>query len=235
MKRSNRRKRGTPKKMIYLIIFICICLISGKHFLHSKAVNSGNNDSSVYYERQREGWNLILVNNENYIPNDYEVELIELSNGEQVDSRIYPALQEMFDDARNKGYGLFVRDGYRSQDEQQELFDEKVRSYVQKGCSETEAKELAMRMVALPGTSEHQIGLAVDINADTKSTSSTDVYNWLSKNAYKYGFIERYTDDKMDITGVVGEPWHYRYVGLEAASEIYSQGLCLEEYIQLLK
>ena len=181
------------------------------------------------------GWNLILVNRNSYIPDDYKVELTELSNGEKVDSRIYPELQEMFNDARAQGYGLFVREGYRTQEEQQQLLDEKIEAYENEGKSKSEAKKLAEQWVAIPGTSEHQLGIAVDINADTTKSSSEDVYSWLAENAHKYGFIKRYPSDKTDITGVINEPWHYRYVGTEAALEIYSQGMCLEEYIDTLE
>lgn len=181
------------------------------------------------------GWNLILVNRNSYIPDDYKVELTELSNGEKVDSRIYPELQEMFIDARAQGYGLFVREGYRTQEEQQQLLDEKIEAYENEGKSKSEAKKLAEQWVAIPGTSEHQLGIAVDINADTTKSSSDDVYSWLAENAHKYGFIKRYPSDKTDITGVINEPWHYRYVGKEAALEIYSQGMCLEEYIDTLE
>ena len=181
------------------------------------------------------GWNLILVNRNSYIPDDYKVELTELSNGEKVDSRIYPELQEMFNDARAQGYGLFVREGYRTQEEQQQLLDEKIEAYENEGKSKSEAKKLAEQWVAIPGTSEHQLGIAVDINADTTKSSNDDVYSWLAENAHKYGFIKRYPSDKTDITGVINEPWHYRYVGKEAALEIYSQGMCLEEYIDTLE
>lgn len=107
--------------------------------------------------------------------------------------------------------------------------------YENEGKSKSEAKKLAEQWVAIPGTSEHQLGIAVDINADTTKSSSDDVYSWLAENAHKYGFIKRYPSDKTDITGVINEPWHYRYVGKEAALEIYSQGMCLEEYIDTLE
>ena len=97
------------------------------------------------------------------------------------------------------------------------------------------AEETAMEWVALPGTSEHQLGLAVDINADTSKCSRDDVYNWLLENSYKYGFIQRYPSGKTSITRVANEPWHYRYVGKEAAEEIHQSGLCLEEYVENLK
>ena len=190
---------------------------------------------TLHVASEDNGWNLILVNRNSYIPDDYKVELTELSNGEKVDSRIYPELQEMFNDARAQGYGLFVREGYRTQEEQQQLLDEKIEAYENEGKSKSEAKKLAEQWVAIPGTSEHQLGIAVDINADTTKSSSDDVYSWLAENAHKYGFIKRYPSDKTDITGVINEPWHYRYVGKEAALEIYSQGMCLEEYIDTLE
>lgn len=180
------------------------------------------------------GWNLILVNRDNCIPDNYEFDLTELANGEKVDSRIYPSLQDMFDDARAKGLHLFVAAGYRTEEKQRQLLEEKTEAYINEGHSRSKARELAEEWVAVPGTSEHQIGMAVDINADTKYSSRDSVYGWLEKNSWKYGFIRRYPPDKTEITGVINEPWHFRYVGKEAAQEIYSQGICLEEYIEML-
>lgn len=177
----------------------------------------------------------MLVNSSNYIPDDYEVELIELSNGGKVDFRIYPELQEMFNAARSERYGLFVAAGYRTQEKQQRLLDEKIVAYENEGYSKFEAERLAKQWITVPGTSEHQLGIEVDINADTTKSSSDKVYNWLTENAYKYGFIKRYPSDKTETTGIINEPWHYRYVGKEAAQEIYFQGICLEEYFQGLE
>lgn len=138
-------------------------------------------------------WNLILVNRNHYIPDNYQVELTELSNGKKVDSRIYPELQQMFNDARAEKY------------------------------------------VAIPDTSEHKLGLSVDINADTDKCSSEKVYQWLDENAYKYGFVKRYPEDKTDITGISNEPWHYRYVGTTVAKIMKEENLCLEEYLEKYK
>ena len=203
--------------------------------LHSSLTTPFLGNITHHMASEDHGWNLILVNRENYIPADYEVQLTELSNGKKVDSRIYPELQEMFNAARAQGYGLFVREGYRTQEEQQQLMNEKIEAYENEGKSKPEAKKLAEQWVAIPGTSEHQLGIAVDINADTTKSSRDDVYNWLEENAHRYGFIKRYPSNKTDITGVINEPWHYRYVGKEAASAIYSQGICLEEYIETLE
>lgn len=178
------------------------------------------------------GWNLLLVNEDYYIPEDYQVTLITLDNGERVDTRIYSALMEMFEAAESESVYMFVADGYRSEKEQQELMDEKTKEYQERVILPFVAEQLAEKWVAIPGTSEHQLGMAVDINADINRSSSAEVYNWLAKNAYKYGFIQRYPSDKTEVTGIRYEPWHYRYVGEEAAKEIFEKEICLEEYIE---
>ena len=176
-------------------------------------------------------WNLRLVNGENLVPEDYQVELTQLSNGKSVDTRIYPSLQKMFDAARSEGIYPIVREGYRTREEQQALMDEKIAAFEAEGNSNEQAQELAKGWVAVPGTSEHQLGIAIDINGDGANSSSEVVYEWLANNAYKYGFILRYPADKVEITNTQFEPWHYRYVGEKEASEIHSQGVCLEEYL----
>lgn len=177
-------------------------------------------------------WNLVVVNRWNPIPENYSVELTVLSNGQKVDSRIYPHLQEMFDAARAEGIYPIVREGYRTDEEQQEILDDKIQAYINEGYSQRKAEKAAKEWVALPGTSEHQIGIAVDINADKTKCTNDDVYAWLADNAYKYGFVLRYPLGKQEITGTSYEPWHYRYVGAEVAQEIYEQGICLEEYFE---
>lgn len=178
------------------------------------------------------GWMLMLVNATHSIPEGYAPpELTVLSNGESVDKRIYPSLQQMFDDARAQGVYPFVRSGYRTNDEQQQTMDEKIAEYVEQGLSEDEARQKAEGYVAIPGTSEHETGLAVDINADTDRSERDEVYAWLADNCAKYGFILRYPEDKTEVTGISYEPWHFRYVGEDAAREIMDNGLCLEEYL----
>ena len=125
-----------------------------------------------------------------------------------------------------------VREGYRTEEEQQEILDDKIQTYINQGYSQSRAERTTKEWVALPGTSEHQLGIAVDINADKSKCSNEEVYAWLAENAYKYGFILRYPQGKLEMTGISYEPWHYRYVGEEAALEIYEQGICLEEYFE---
>ena len=139
------------------------------------------------------------------MPKKYDISLTKLSNGNCVDDRIYPPLQEMFDEARRQGVNPIVREGYRTRDDQEEIMNNRIHKYISQGCSKKEAKSKAYEEVAKPGTSEHELGLAVDINAGDGSTPQ-QVYNWLSKNAYKYGFILRYPCDKEAITGIEYEP-----------------------------
>ena len=182
-------------------------------------------------------WPLILVNSRNKVPDGYKITLKQLINGQAVDARCYPDLQQMMDDCRAAGLSPLICSSYRSQEKQEELFDDKVKYYTNLGYSPESAKTEAAKTVAVPGTSEHQLGLALDIvdvnnqNLDS-SQEKTAVQQWLIANSWKYGFILRYPTDKSDITGIIYEPWHYRYVGKKAAAEIQDQGICLEEYLE---
>ena len=182
-------------------------------------------------------WNLQLINWENPLPEDYEAgELTELSNGHAVDSRIYPALQEMMDDARAAGYNPLICSSFRTWDKQSQLYERKVQFYIDQGSDRATAEEQAAVWVARPGTSEHQAGLAVDIvsveyQVLDEGQEDTPLQQGLMAHCWEYGFILRYPTDKSDLTGVGYEPWHYRYVGEEAAKAITEQGICLEEYL----
>ncbi len=178
------------------------------------------------------GWELILVNDDNCVPEYYKPHLITLSNGEQIDERIYPDLQKMFDDMRALGHRPIVKSGYRSEEEQNSILEAKCQEYINQGYMRIAAEEMALKWVAQPGTSEHQLGIAVDINPDYTVTKGWGFYEWLLSNAHKYGFINRYPADKVDITGISNERWHYRYVGKEVAEIMYEENLCLEEYIK---
>ena len=215
-KRRNFRKR-IFRNFIILIMLIALCK-SGLALFPKTANTSGD-------------WNLILVNRSYQIPKDYEIELKELSNEKQVDVRIYDSLMRMLSDGASEGYYMVVVEAYRTEAEQESLMDEKVSSYVDEGYPKIIAKQVAKSWVATPGTSEHQLGIAVDINPDYQK-SGREVYDWLAENAHEYGFILRYPEDKVHITGIQNEPWHYRYVGEQAAAEMYEQGVCLEEYIK---
>ncbi len=174
-------------------------------------------------------WELVLVNYDNRVPKNWESEFVTLTCGEKVDERIYPDLQRMFDDALSEGVDLIVRSGFRSEEEQERVLENKIEAYKKEGHSKKIAERLARDTVSLPGKSEHQLGIAVDINGEGK-TKNQEAYSWLKDNAYKYGFIERYAADKVSETHIDYEPWHYRYVG-SYAEEIYESGVCLEEFV----
>ena len=204
---------------------------SGKRDSEPEGSGSAPEDSEKAPESPAADWQLTLVNKWNPLPEGVATEVVELSNGERVDKRIYPYLQKMFDDARAEGIYPIVRSGYRTRQEQEEIYYDRMRGYEAEGLSAEEAKLETELWVAIPGTSEHELGLAVDINADRIHSEGAEVYAWLENHAHLYGFINRYPSDKTEITGVANEPWHYRYVGAEAAAEIYGRGICLEEYL----
>ncbi len=223
------------RKIIIAVLLILIFIFSavGINTVSGDGYISSFYDSfSVSGQDNSKDWKLILVNSENSLPRNYDIELTKLSNGTCVDERIYPSLQKMFDDARSEGVNPFVREGFRTRDDQEEIMKNRISKYISEGCSKKEAKNKAREEVAEPGTSEHELGLAVDINAKDGS-SPEQVYSWLSKNAYKYGFIQRYPSGKEDITGIEYEPWHYRYVGKQAAKEIHNKQITLEEYLEI--
>ncbi len=187
-----------------------------------------------------DNWNLILVNPWNSVPEDYEVRLAKAENGHFVDERCADALADMLEDCRAEGLSPYICSSYRTMEYQQTLFDNNVRQLMAQGYSQEEAETETAKCIAVPGTSEHQLGLAldiVDVNDQTldESQEDTEVQKWLMENSWRYGFILRYPTDKSDVTGIIYEPWHYRYVGKSAAKEICDQGVCLEEYLEALQ
>ena len=188
--------------------------------------------------RGQEDWRFILVNPWYILPEEYnEVVTSSLPNGESVDSRCYADLMQMLADCTSAGGNPVVCSSYRPHMKQVALFDQQVESLVSAGRTREEAEAEAGTVVALPGTSEHEIGLAVDIcdydyqNLDD-AQADTPTQKWLMKHSWEYGFILRYPVNKSNITGIIYEPWHYRYVGKEAAREITEKGICLEEYLE---
>lgn len=173
------------------------------------------------------GWSLVLVNATHPLPDDFTVNTVEVG-GDLVDARIAGDLQALLDAAREAGYDPFVRSGFRTRGEQQAILADRIAGYEAEGYGPEEARRLAGEWVAQPGTSEHELGLAVDLN---DRADSDGLYAWLSSHAADFGFIQRYPDGTAAITGIAHEPWHYRYVGVEAAREISSRGITLEEYL----
>lgn len=184
----------------------------------------------------QEDWQLLLVNAWHKLPEDYHVELKTLANGLQVDARIYDDLNAMLTDCREAGLKPIVCSAYRTEDTQTRLYRNKVSRLLSAGWSRNTVEQEAARWVAPPGTSEHQTGLALDIvSADyqllDEQQAQTPEQQWLMAHCWEYGFVLRYPTDKCAVTGIGYEPWHYRYVGKEAAREMQQKGLCLEEYL----
>ena len=188
------------------------------------------------------GQQLILVNPWHYVPEGYTVELTAINKDYQVATVAYEDYLDMMRDCENAGHQPIVCSAYRTQEYQQNLYDRKIQRLLDdkdNDYTEEEAKIVAARSVAVPGTSEHQLGLALDI-IDARnwrldeSQADMPTQQWLMENSWRYGWILRYPNAKSSITGIIYEPWHYRYVGREIAAEIHKLDLCLEEYLQML-
>lgn len=174
-------------------------------------------------------YQFILANIDNSI-GDYTPELVEIENGRKFDKRAASALKSFIAEARAQGLSVFLSSTYRGKYSQKMLYDRKVEQY-----GEEEAKTIVLP----PGTSEHQTGLAADItdvyyDFKTKDLENTETFKWLNEHCQDYGFILRYPKDKEDITKVIYEPWHFRYVGIAAAKYIKEHNLCLEEFLELI-
>ncbi len=180
-------------------------------------------------------WALILVNQKSLLPDGFAVALAGFEGG-QVDARIFDISAEMFADAKADGVTFKLVDAYRSCETQSAEYEKKVRSYTDQGYSREEAEVKAATITARPNTSEHQTGLALDIVTPSytkrdKGFANTQAFKWLNASAASYGFIMRYARDKQDITGVIYEPWHWRFVGTEAAKAMNQSGECFEQYL----
>lgn len=182
-------------------------------------------------------WSMILVNEEHPLDASYVPEqLTEISAGCLVDARIAEDLGQMMQDGAAQGLSMYVTSAYRSYDQQIETFNASMQNRLNQGMTPLQAYQETSVQVAVPGTSEHATGLAVDIistqySALDERQGDTAEQQWLMAHCCEYGFILRYPPEKSDITGIIFEPWHYRYVGKDVAREITEQGLTLEEYL----
>lgn len=185
---------------------------------------------------QQEAWNLVLVNKWNPMDAGYVPELTEISEGHRVDSRIVDSLRSMIADAKKDGYYIYILSSYRDMEKQIDLYGAEVQKWEAEGYSKEAAEEKAGTIVAFPGTSEHHLGLAVDLVSSEhikldQDAEKTKGYQWLVAHCQEYGFILRYPNNASEITGIIYEPWHFRYVGEEAAAIIMEKGITLEEYL----
>ncbi len=182
---------------------------------------------------------LILVNPWNEVPQGYTVQL-DTVEGYLVDRRCARALTEMLADCRAAGYEPVICSAYRTQEYQEMLYRNKILRLLAEGVPNADAPTIAAKSVALPGTSEHQLGLALDLISETYTNldqwqERTEVQQWLMQNCWRYGFILRYPNGTSETTGIIYEPWHYRYVGTVTAKAVTDSGLVFEEYLKTLE
>lgn len=194
-------------------------------------------DEALNEEETKLPWYLVLVNNKNPMEEGYVPELTELEPDYSVDSRIADAAKKMLKDAKKAGMQIVICSAYRSVERQEQVFNDSLKDRLNQGMSYWDAFADNRLSVAEPGTSEHALGLALDLISNQyteldKGQEDTKEAKWLKENCHKYGFILRYPPEKTDITGIIYEPWHYRYVGVEHAAKIMESGLTLEEYLE---
>lgn len=182
-----------------------------------------------------EKWNLAIINTKYPLPDSYAPTLSNAISGSniQLDSRVSERYAEMYAAAKLSGCVLTPYSGYHSYALQETNYNRKVNFYVNQGISAEEANQKASAQVLPAGCSEHNAGLAMDIVSASSDFINTKEYKWLCENAHNYGFILRYPEDKTAITGMNFEPWHWRYVGTQAAKEMKEKNQCLEEYLGL--
>jgi len=219
--------------------------IDGRYFREDGSMATGTVViDGVNHHFSSQGAPILVANPWNAIPEDYVPDLVPLSlevsvEGSQVDRSCYDALMEMINACNAQEPRVCVASSYRTMEYQTNSYQRKVQSYLSQGYSQEEAEKEAATIIARPGTSEHQLGLAVDI-IDTRlwkleeEQANLPAQQWLMAHCWEYGFILRYPKDKMDSTGIIYEPWHYRYVGKELAKELHELGLTLEEYLESL-
>ena len=210
--------------------------------VYASKVSAALSVTTVYLQTRTPAWNLILVNQWNWLDETYYQTLVkeyitDYSKYGKMDSRVHEALTQMINDANAEGhFGLYGAYLFRTVERSNNNWNKRVQQNLNKGYSQQEAERLAQSIQARGYTSEHNAGLAADLECTGYTGLNEDfdqsaAFAWLKENCCRYGFILRYPKEKQDITGVIYEPWHYRYVGVEAATEIMSRGICLEEYL----
>lgn len=211
-----RKKKKSRANLVCTLVIGVLLFALGFYLGYAKGVGA-----------KRRDMNILLVNTDHPLPADYEpenlVNLYQMRHSFRLarsdiylTNECYQAAQEMFAAAEAADMnGYIITSGYRSYAKQKEVYAESQPGYAQ-----------------APGCSEHQTGLCFDVTVESNDFESTPQYGWLSVNAHKYGFIQRYPANKSKITGISYEPWHYRFVGIDAATEMYNKNITLEEYLK---
>lgn len=194
-------------------------------------------DAPKKQEKKEIPWNLQLINEAQPMEPAFVPELVSLNDEYSVDKRIAGSVNQMLEAAKTEGLAMHICSAYRSIEKQQEVFNTTIAQNLNGGTDYLAAYNTTKKSVALPGTSEHGLGLALDIVSEAyqeldEKQAETPESQWLAKNAAKYGFILRYPPEKSAETRIIYEPWHYRYVGVEDATKIMSSGVTLEQYLK---
>lgn len=263
-RRIKSRKRKQQKMLLFIIEICCIiCMFSLIAFIIGKVMGSKGengkqetrqvvvNETEVVYQAVTDEVqsnsvdedvlhkDILLVNKENKLPDDYEVDLVTLEDGVNRGAKVaYEPLCNMLRAGRKEGLVFEICSAYRSVERQRELFDEDVDALVRKGYSYSRAYEEVAKETMPPGYSEHSTGLAFDIVAYNyqmldEGQEDTAENKWLREHCAEYGFILRYPKEKEEVTKINYESWHFRYVGVDVAKYIMENNLTLEEYLEL--
>lgn len=255
-KSSNLRKRKLNKKKIAIVLcfFLLIILLIAKRVKKNKTMETAivkeletdvidyenDNIQTQNLNLQREqkeidDWRLVLANYENLLPEDFYVEVSNIDKTRQFDSRAIGDLNNMMNDMKKSGItNIWIQSAYRSVERQKELYDNSVQKYLKQGKTKEEAERLTDEYINKPGSSDHNLGLAVDFNYVDNKFEKLEGFKWLKRNAENYGFVLRYPKDKEDVTQIAYESWHWRYVGAEHAKKMNELNMCLEEYVKYL-
>ena len=248
-RRIRFNKRIIRRNILIMATVILVVFVIIKFIIPKKETTSNTNTVEVakvsktnieennnIIAKEQLDWKLTLVNQANKLPENYEMKLSSIDQYRKFDSRAIQYLQDMIEDMREDGVrNIWVQSSYRSVEEQEVVYNNKVKYYKEQGKTQKEAERLTEETINKPGHSEHSLGLAVDFNYVNGEFEETKAFKWLKENGEDYGFILRYPKEKENITKVTYEPWHWRYVGKENAKKINELGMCLEEYIEEIK
>ena len=247
------QNRKINKKKVFVVIILPIIVI---FFIINKANSKNSQEVNSEISKQTEettqstsenttettnvdvttDWRIRLANYDHILPEDFEVELADIDSTRQFDARAIKYLKDMINDMKKDGHtSIWVQSSYRSVARQKELYENSINKYLKQGKTQEEAEKLTDEYINKPGSSDHNLGLAVDFNYVDNTFADTDEYKWLLENAENYGFILRYPKDKEDITKIAYESWHWRYVGEEHAKKMNELNMCLEEYVEYLE
>lgn len=253
-KKGVKRKLNKKKVAMTIVVFALLIIFIVKITTKDESIETSTRDNNTETntttvannqppqeeppptKKEITEWNLQLANYENILPEDFTVEVEELADDKYFDARAIKYLKQMINDMMKDGIkDIWVQSAYRSVERQKELYDNSINKYLKQGKTQEEAERLTDEYINKPGSSDHNLGLAVDFNFVNNEFEETKAFKWLKEHGEDYGFILRYPSDKEDITKIAYESWHWRYVGKDHAKKMNELNMCLEEYIEYLQ